>query len=123
MWDTQHAILFSQPLNIHPAELKFSMPWDTSLWEADTSEEWRSLQTTLPAPPLFLSVLKSYVTPDIDARPSNINGLSRLLALHGLLSISQSLAHLPESSLQSVQGRLGKDPWQNRIEKAYTTWH
>jgi hypothetical protein len=99
MWDTQHAVLFSQSLCMNAAELKLSLPWDTALWEADTAEEWNAASSRAPSPPSYLSVLRSYVNPGPSSRTPKLNGLSRVLMLHGLMSVAWDLNRRDQTSL------------------------
>jgi hypothetical protein len=99
MWDTQHAVLFSQSLVMNVAELNLSLPWDSALWEADTAEEWNALSSRTQPPPSYLSVLKSYITPGPSSRTPKLNGLSRVLMLHGLMAVVQDLKQRDHTSL------------------------
>ena len=99
LWDTQHAVLFSQSLCMNAAELKLSLPWDTALWVADTAKEWSAAKLKAPSPPLYLSVLRSYVNPGLSSRTPKLNGLSRVLMLHGLMSVAWDLNRRDQTSL------------------------
>ncbi|KAG0651214.1 Nicotinate catabolism cluster-specific transcription factor [Hyphodiscus hymeniophilus] len=121
MWDTQHAVLFSQSLCMNAAELKLSLPWDIALWEADTVEEWQAASLKAPSPPLYLSVLKSYINPGPNSRTPKLNGLSRVLMLHGLMSVAWDLDRRDQTSLGiAITG--ASDSWQSRIARSYDTW-
>lgn len=91
MWDTQNAVLFSQPLCMSAAELNLTLPWNEGLWEAETPEEWHRLHLQEKPQPLYLSVLKSYINPSTLSRPWPLNGISRVLILHGLMSVAWDL--------------------------------
>jgi hypothetical protein len=99
MWDTQHAVLFSQSLCMNAAELKLPLPWDAAIWEAETAEEWWSGSSIQPAPASYLSILRAYVNPESENRPTNLSGLSRVLALHGLMSVAWDLNRRDQTSL------------------------
>ena len=99
MWDTQHAVLFSQSLCMNAAELKLSLPWDPALWEAETAEEWSAASSRVKSPPSYLSVLKSYINPGPTSRTPKLNGLSRVLMLHGLMSVAWDLNRRDQTSL------------------------
>jgi hypothetical protein len=99
MWDTQHAVLFSQSLCMNAAELNLTLPWNESLWEAETAEEWHRLHLQEKPQPLYLSVLKSYVNPGASSRPLSLNALSRVLILHGLMSVAWDLKRRDQTSL------------------------
>ena len=99
MWDTQHAVLFSQSLCMNAAELKLTLPWNESLWEADTAEEWHTINSLEHESPSYLTVLKSYVNPTSQPRNNTLNGLSRVLMLHGLMSVFWDLNRRDQTSL------------------------
>jgi hypothetical protein len=99
MWDTQHAVLFSQSLCMNAAELKLTLPWSESLWQAETAEEWHRLYLAEQAQPLYLSVLKSYINSGLGPRPQSLNALSRVLILHGLMSVAWDLNRRDQTSL------------------------
>jgi Fungal specific transcription factor domain len=99
MWDTQHAVLFSQSLCMNAAELKVSLPWDLALWEADTAEEWHGLNSKTQPQPQYLSVLKTYIKPTSTSQTPSLNALSRVLMLHGLMSVAWDLNRRDQTSL------------------------
>ena len=99
MWDTQHAVLFSQSLCMNAAELKLTLPWDPELWEADTPEEWHSLNSKAHSQPQYLSVLKTYINHRSTTRTPSLNALSRVLMLHGLMSVAWDLNRRDQTSL------------------------
>lgn len=99
MWDTQHAVLFSQSLCMSAAELKLTLPWNEALWEAESAEEWLTINASEQPQPQYLSILKKYINlrPDVNMRP--LNSLSRALILHGLMSVSWDLNRRDQTSL------------------------
>lgn len=99
VWDTQHAVLFSQASCLSAIELRLSLPCDSNTWEAATAEDWRDSREKNPASPLFLTVLKAYLNPEAKARPRHLDGFSRTLILHGLMSISSDLKRRDQISL------------------------
>lgn len=102
MWDAQHAVLFSQSLCMNAAELKLSLPWDTAIWEAHTAEEWSATISRVASPPSYQSVLKSYINPGPASRTPKLNGLSRVLMLHGLMSVAWDLNRRDQTSLGTL---------------------
>ncbi|KAH7399851.1 fungal-specific transcription factor domain-containing protein [Cadophora sp. MPI-SDFR-AT-0126] len=121
MWDTQHAVLFSQSLCMSAAELKLTLPWNEALWEAETAEEWFGINATEKLQPQYLSVLKKYVNPRPDVSMRPLNSLSRVLILHGLMSVSWDLNRRDQTSLGlSMTGK--EEPWQSRIARSYDAW-
>lgn len=84
---------------MNAAELKLTLPWNNCLWEAETAEEWHRLYLQEKSQPLYLSVLKSYVNPGTVPRPWSLNALSRVLILHGLMSVAWDLNRRDQTSL------------------------
>ncbi|KAE8449879.1 hypothetical protein EG329_007356 [Mollisiaceae sp. DMI_Dod_QoI] len=121
MWDTQHAVLFSQSLCMNAAELNLTLPWNEALWEAETPEEWQSVNSTEKPQLQYLAVLKTYFVPGPESRTLSLNALSRVLMLHGIMSVAWDLNRRDQTSLGLVA--TGKDePWQSRIARSYDTW-
>ncbi|KUI66206.1 Zinc finger protein klf1 [Cytospora mali] len=132
MWDTQHAVLFCQSLCMSAFELRCAMPCSQSVWEAPDPEAWASAwqrsssspATSKPAVPLFLPMVKSYLTPTPGGSASHhdgINVLSLVLALHGLMSISWDMQRRDQTSL-GVNSIIGSTTWKDLISKAYDRW-
>src|SRR5580700_4055573 len=121
MWDTQHAVLFSQSLCMNASELKLTLPWDPNIWEASTATEWHHLIQNTPPPPQYLSILKMYTNPSNSSPPPYLNVLSRVLILHGLMSISWDLNRRDQTSL-SLSVTNSTVPWRTRLSNCYTSW-
>ncbi|RDW77699.1 hypothetical protein BP6252_05752 [Coleophoma cylindrospora] len=119
LWDTQHAVLFSQSLCMSAFELRVSLPCNPTTWEADSAEEWwknyrREIDTS------FLTVLKVYVNPGSATPPHHLNALSRLLILHGLMSISWDMKRRDQTALGFV-GTEAQER-QTRLAQSYDAW-
>ena len=99
LWDTQHAVLFSQASCLSAIELRLSLPCDTESWGATTAGDWWESRQRNPVDYLFLSVLKSYLSPDPATHPRYLDGFSRTLILHGLMSVSSDLKRRNQVSL------------------------
>ena len=84
---------------MNAAELNLTLPWNEFVWEAETGEEWHRLHVQEKSHQLYLSVLKSYVNPGASSRPLSLNALSRVLILHGLMSIAWDLKRRDQTSL------------------------
>jgi len=123
MWDTQHAVLFCQSLCMSAFELRSNLPCDQSLWEADSAESWHYIRQQQPITPLFLSCLKMYLSPSATSSvPKNMNALSRLLLLHGLMSIAWDMQRRDQTALGIIDAHpLGN--WQSRLATSYVTWN
>ncbi|KAF3046349.1 hypothetical protein E8E12_003636 [Didymella heteroderae] len=123
MWDTQHAVLFCQSLCMSAFELRSNLPCDQSLWEADSAETWHQLRQKQPPPPLFLSCLKMYLHPNAAVVPKNLNNLSRLLLLHGLMSVAWDMQRRDQTSLGDPLSANPLGNWQSRLASSYIAWH
>lgn len=121
MWDTQHAVLFSQSLCMSAFELRTSLPCNPAAWEAETAGEWQQHNSREPKPKLFLPVLKSYMSLSTPTQSNNLNALSRLLILHGLMSISWDMNRRDQTSL-GCASLIGTDGWRARIGASYDAW-
>ncbi|KAL4802005.1 major facilitator superfamily domain-containing protein [Aspergillus unguis] len=71
MWDTEHAVLFSQSLCMSAFEIRSSLPCSSAAWDAHTPEEW-SRHASKETEHAFLPVLKGYVTPNSTSRPRDL---------------------------------------------------
>lgn len=79
-------------------ELRTSLPCNEATWEASTAEEWwqhAKSETQIS----YLTILRAYVNPDSGASIPALNTLSRLLLLHGLMSIQWDLKRRDQASL------------------------
>ncbi|ODH48140.1 hypothetical protein GX48_05735 [Paracoccidioides brasiliensis] len=121
MWDTQHAVLFSQSLCMSAFEIRSSLPCDSATWEARTAEEWFEHARTETTHSPFLSVLKAYITPNTTRRPRHLNALSRIVLLHGLMSIASDLRRRDQTTLRSETPNLVV-AWKARVSRSYDLW-
>ncbi|EEH02599.1 conserved hypothetical protein [Histoplasma capsulatum G186AR] len=121
MWDTQHAVLFSQSLCMSAFEIRTSLPCDEATWEARTAEEWFECSHAEKPHSAFLLVLKAYITPNTTNRPRYLNALSRIFLLHGLMSISSDLKRRDQTTLRSETPNL-VGAWKARIGRSYDLW-
>ncbi|RVX70087.1 hypothetical protein B0A52_06259 [Exophiala mesophila] len=124
LWDTQHAVLFSQSLCMSSFELRTSLPCNQATWEAQSAEEWwkhaRKEQEVS-----YLAVLKAYVNPDSGTPIPPLSALSRLLILHGLMSIQWDMKRRDQTSLGvgSTNPSNAEQPkWQDRLAQSYNAW-
>ncbi|KAI0173250.1 fungal-specific transcription factor domain-containing protein [Hypoxylon sp. FL1284] len=142
MWDTQHAVLFCQSLCMSAFELRLPLPCSQALWEASAAPEWARLSAAAPPEPMYLLALKAYIAAsdhnhnhnnadeDENARhrravpvPPRLNGLSRVLVLHGLMSVFWDMRRRDQTSLGVVAAPDGGGArWQTRIGDAYAAW-
>ncbi|KAI9739659.1 MAG: hypothetical protein M1834_006377 [Cirrosporium novae-zelandiae] len=121
LWDTQHAVLFSQSLCMSAFELRLSLPCNAATWEAQSAEDWYEYARGESPPPLFLQTLRAYTAPDIISASRNVNMPSRLLLLHGLMSISWDLNRRDQTSL-GAGGIIGEGAWKHRLGRSYDLW-
>ncbi|RPA93243.1 hypothetical protein L873DRAFT_1706077 [Choiromyces venosus 120613-1] len=117
LWDVQHAVLFSQSLCMSAFELRLPLPYDSPTWEANSAEAWYKARKAERPPPPFLMVIKLYLNPG-KTTPA-LNSFSRLLILHGLMSVMWDMKRRDQTSLDSS---LSTTSWQSRIATAYDAW-
>ncbi|KAF2460153.1 fungal-specific transcription factor domain-containing protein [Lineolata rhizophorae] len=122
-WDVEHAELFCQSLCMSAFELRSNLPCSQSLWEADSAEQWQFLRREQRTPPVFLGLLKAYLTPGGQSIPKDLNALSRVILLHGLMSVAWDMRRRDQTSLGLVgnDGPIGN--WKARIGRSYDLWH
>lgn len=104
-------------------ELRLPLPSSQTLWEARTASEWKSHGATYTPEPQFLTTLKSFLTSS-SPRATRLNLLSRVLILHGLMSIHWDMQRRDETSLGVIPGQndSGTGTWRDRIARAYDLW-
>ncbi|KAG9575191.1 hypothetical protein KCU77_g15318, partial [Aureobasidium melanogenum] len=121
MWDTQHAVLFCQSLCMSSFELRCTLPCNQSLWEAESAESWQKLRKTQTPPILYLTALKTHIGAQAPIVTHKLNALSRVLILHGLMSIAWDMNRRDQTSL-GVVGNDVLDGWKHRIAATYDSW-
>ncbi|KAK2029132.1 hypothetical protein LX32DRAFT_617731 [Colletotrichum zoysiae] len=123
MWDTQHAVLFCQSLCMSAFELRLELPCSQSIWEARDAASWASAwRSSLSDQRLFyLPTLKSYLTPSAP-RPPGLSGFSRVLILHGLMSISWDMGRRDQTALGVVSHDGFGTSWRRLLSTAYDAW-
>jgi hypothetical protein len=138
LWDTQHAVLFSQSLCMSAFELRTNLPCNPDVWESETAIEWS--KCTTGSEPSFLAILKLYMCPTQTSAPPQLNALSRLLILHGLMSVFWDMKRRDQTSLgeygegicsyltepltsDDPTGAVGPNAeWKPRLGNAYDAW-
>ncbi|KAI1166649.1 fungal-specific transcription factor domain-containing protein [Nemania serpens] len=124
MWDTQHAVLFCQSLCMSSFELRISLPCSQEVWEAPNASSWAAAwrsSTSRDDKTSFLPALKSYLNRGLP-RPAKLSAFSRVLLLHGLMSISWDMQRREQTSLGVVANPASNDNWRNSLSTAYDTW-
>lgn len=120
MWDTQHAVLFSQSLCMSAFEIRSSLPCGTATWEASSAREWAQ-HAFHEDNKQFLAVLKGYINPAAVSRPRDLNVFARIVVLHGLMSVSADLKRRDQTTLRSeTPERVGA--WTPRMGRSYDLW-
>ncbi|CAG8084467.1 unnamed protein product [Penicillium olsonii] len=120
MWDTQHAVLFSQSLCMSAFEIRSSLPCGPAAWEASSAQEWAH-HASREENKQFLAVLKGYINPAAVARPREMNALARIVVLHGLMSVSADLKRRDQTTLRSeTPEQVGV--WTPRMGRSYDLW-
>ncbi|KIW15393.1 hypothetical protein PV08_05439 [Exophiala spinifera] len=126
LWDTQHAVLFSQSLCMSSFELRTTLPCNQTTWEASSAEEWWKYARKEPQIS-YLSVLKAYMNPDLGIQIPQLNALSRLLVLHGLMSVQWDMKRRDQTSLgmdklNGSSSSSDQPKWQDRLSQSYDAW-
>ncbi|TEA11013.1 Nicotinate catabolism cluster-specific transcription factor [Colletotrichum sidae] len=124
MWDTQHAVLFCQSLCMSAFELRLELPCSQTIWEARDAASWASAWRSGPGDQraFYLPTLKSYLAP-AGPRPTALTGFSRVLVLHGLLSVAWDMGRRDQTALGVVSGDDGTGVgWRKLLSAAYDAW-
>ncbi|KAJ5341775.1 hypothetical protein N7541_010899 [Penicillium brevicompactum] len=120
MWDTQHAVLFSQSLCMSAFEIRSSLPCGAASWGASSAQEW-AFHASREDNKQFLAVLKGYINPTAVTRPRDLNVFARIVVLHGLMSVSADLKRRDQTTLRSeTPERVGA--WTPRMGRSYDLW-
>lgn len=117
LWDVQHATFFSQTLYMSAFELKVALPSDLNLWNSRDSTEWLGHRRAEVPPLSFLSTLKKFLNCSGDL--PYINSLSRVLMLHGLMSIAWDMQRRDQTSLNF---HIDPAHYKIKLNKAYDHW-
>lgn len=64
-----------------------------------------------------------YLHPNSTAVPRSLNNLSRLLLLHGLMSVAWDMQRRDQTSLGDPISANPLGNWQSRLAASYTAWH
>lgn len=108
---------------MNASELTLTLPWDPVLWEADTAQKWFTAYRLLPAAPQYLPILKAYTNLSAELTiPEHLNALSRVLILHGLMSISWDLSRRSQTSLGLSISASHSQSWQSMMSACYGRW-
>ncbi|KAI0425737.1 fungal-specific transcription factor domain-containing protein [Xylaria sp. FL1042] len=124
MWDTQHAVLFCQSLCMSSFELRITLPCSQDIWEAPDATSWAAAwraSSSRDDKTSFLAALKSYLNQGLP-RPATLSVLSRVLLLHGLMSIAWDMQRREQTSLGVVLDHGTCDNWRTSLSAAYDTW-
>ncbi|KAF2968832.1 hypothetical protein GQX73_g4725 [Xylaria multiplex] len=124
MWDTQHAVLFCQSLCMSSFELRITLPCSQEIWEAPDAQSWAAACRSSKSrddKTSFLAALKSYLNQGFP-RPTTLSALSRVLLLHGLMSIAWDMQRREQTALGVVLDSNSRDNWRKSLGAAYDTW-
>ncbi|KAI0412743.1 fungal-specific transcription factor domain-containing protein [Xylaria grammica] len=124
MWDTQHAVLFCQSLCMSSFELRITLPCSQEIWEAPDASSWAAAWRSSGSrddKTSFLGALKSYLNQGLP-RPAMLSALSRVLLLHGLMSISWDMQRREQTALGVVIDPGSGSNWRKPLGAAYDTW-
>ncbi|KAI1354735.1 fungal-specific transcription factor domain-containing protein [Xylaria sp. FL0043] len=124
MWDTQHAVLFCQSLCMSSFELRITLPCSQEIWEAPDAASWAAAwraSSSRDDKTSFLAALKSYLNQGLP-RPAMLSMLSRVLLLHGLMSVAWDMQRREQTSLGVVLDPSTCDNWRKSLSTAYDIW-
>lgn len=122
MEDVDYAALFRHSPTLSAFQVQLTLPCEEDEWDAPNAQAWLAInrQPGRTAPMPFISALKSCLIPGPHTPP--LNPFSRILALHGLMSLSQDLQWRDHViGFSSPEGRARKD-WREMISGAYNAW-
>ncbi|KAJ8131613.1 hypothetical protein O1611_g2014 [Lasiodiplodia mahajangana] len=97
---------------------------DQEVWEAPDASSWAAAwrsSSSRDDKTSFLAALKSYLNQGLP-RPAMLSGLSRVLLLHGLMSVAWDMQRREQTSLGVVSDPSSADNWRNSLSAAYDTW-
>lgn len=118
LWDVQYSCLFNQELSMSAFELKMNLPSHLSIWNSRNATEWLENRKREEKLLDFLPTLKLYL--NCSGKPPKISSFSRILILHGLMSIAADMQKRDQISL-NVQG--DSIQWKLKLNKAYDFWY
>lgn len=106
-------------------ELRVDLPCPQNIWEAQDSASWASAWRCTPTALLgtpYLVALKSYLSPSTP-RPAAMDSISRILLLHGLMSVAWDMQRRDQTALGLESATNGAyQGWKRMIQVAYDTW-
>ncbi|KAM0752797.1 hypothetical protein T439DRAFT_323409 [Meredithblackwellia eburnea MCA 4105] len=117
--DVEHAALFRHSPTLSTFQMQLYLPCDDDEWNAPTAIEWARVHARTKPPIPFVSALKaSYAA---GGTPPPMNAFSRLMILHGLLSIAQDLQW--RDHVVGISQADGRAPnWREICSSAYNSW-
>lgn len=115
-------MLFGQSLCMSAFELRSPLPCDKALWDASTAADWFDVLSMKPrdGTAMLLTELKAFFSPS--PRRTDLNGLSRVVLLHGLMSISWDMTRRDQTSLGLMGDNLLQGGWRMHLKNAYDAW-
>lgn len=121
--DVEHAVLFSQSLCMSAFELRSTLPCSQKIWEATSAKDWSAVwRQHHSQPPLLLTELKAYLVPGKSAGRKDLNLLSRVILLHGLMSVAWDMTRRDQTSLGMLGNDMAAGLWKTRMSSSYDLW-
>ncbi|KAI8293884.1 Nicotinate catabolism cluster-specific transcription factor [Colletotrichum sp. SAR 10_98] len=119
------ALLFCQSLCMSAFELRLELPCNQSIWEARDATEWVSAwrSSISDQRTFYLPVLKAYLMPS-GPRTHGLSGFSRILVLHGLMSVAWDMGRRDQTALGVISGE-SPGPgsgWRKTLSSGYDAW-
>lgn len=106
-------------------ELRLELPCNQSIWEARDATEWVSAwrSSISDQRTFYLPVLKAYLMPS-GPRTHGLSGFSRILVLHGLMSVAWDMGRRDQTALGVISGE-SPGPgsgWRKTLSSGYDAW-
>lgn len=130
--DSQHAVIFGYQMSMSVNEIQITLPCPDHVWDCSSADIWWKIYGKYNSrEPFFLYSLKELVQQR--RVPAKTSQFSRLLLLHGLLSISWQIQEneVVTGGISMLVGSTGNGPreahsssdWREILVKAIETWH
>ncbi|RDW69805.1 hypothetical protein BP6252_08825 [Coleophoma cylindrospora] len=122
MWDVQYSSLFSRTPIFSAKEVSTSLPCDSILWNAASAPEWVKARRHRRTDLSFLAVLGLLLEPDSAPPPPNLEYLSLMILLHGLMSVSLEMRRQSYAVIWQIESDSSIKQWEARISRALEAW-
>ncbi|KAG0149829.1 hypothetical protein CROQUDRAFT_104773 [Cronartium quercuum f. sp. fusiforme G11] len=121
--DVQHAAIFRHAPTLSAFHIQHVLPADEEEWMAPDANAWERVRTGRPNAgqgTLFMSALKASLLPGM--APPYLNPFSRVVILHGLISIAFDLQWRDVFMIGLAASDSGVRDWRSTISTAFNSW-